>query len=115
MTDSSVGQALYDRQITFLQANDVDGLIDTNYADDAEIISFDFVVRGKEALRKHFRNYLAGLQGITLLSTDHFAATEDAVFFEATVNTGAYGKVRVYDAFVLRDGRIWRHFTGRKD
>ena len=112
MTESRTrGRELYDRQIKFLVDKDVDGLIDTNYAPDAELISFHTVVKGREALRTYFHGYLEMLGDIVVESTDKFAETDDAIFFEATVRS-ALGRVRVYDAWVLRDGQITHHFTG---
>jgi hypothetical protein len=110
-TTVTPGRDLYERQIRFLVAKDVDGLIDTNYAPDAELISFQTVVRGREALRQYFRGYVEMLGDIVVESTDKFTETPDAVFFEATVRS-ALGRVRVYDAFVLRDGQITHHFSG---
>jgi len=105
------GRALYDRQIRFILDKDVDGLIDTNYAADAELVSFGNVVKGNAALKEYFRGYVAMLGDLVIESTDKFVETDDAVFFEATVRS-ALGRARVYDAFVLRDGRIAVHFTG---
>lgn len=106
-------RALYERQLELLAKQDVDALVDEQYTADAEIISFDFVRRGEAEIRPHFEAYLANLVSLEVISTDQFAETDDTVFFEATVRTGAYGVVRVYDAWVLKDGRIHRHFTGR--
>jgi hypothetical protein len=39
--------------------------------------------------------------------------TEDALFFEASVST-SLGEARVYDAVVLRDGKVTHHLTGIK-
>ena len=111
MSSATPGRELYERQIRFLVEKDVDGLIDTNYTPDAELISFGAVVRGDGALKDYFRGYLAMLGDLVVESTDKFVETEDAVFFEATVRS-ALGRARVYDAFVLRDGRIAVHFTG---
>jgi hypothetical protein len=75
----------------------------------------DFVVRcsgNKQPLLKHFTTYLAQLGGIRVESTDRFIETEGAVQFEATVQTGSFGRVRVYDAWALRGGKIAIHFTG---
>ena len=107
------GRDFYDRQIRYLADKDVDGLINNQYTDDAEIVSFDFVKKGRAALLDHFRGYLDQLGGIELVSTDNFRATEDSIYFEATVRTGTYGLVRVYDVWVLEGGKIARHFTGR--
>lgn len=101
----------YHRQVAFLEAKDVDGLIDSNYSADAVLTSFDFEVRGTAALKKHFTGYLANLGYIKLLSTDRYTENEDSIFFEATVET-AGGVARVYDVFVLANGRIAKHFTG---
>ena len=110
-TSITAGRDLYERQIRFLVAKDVDGLVEANYAPDAELISFQNVIRGREALRQYFRGYVEMLGDLVVESTDKFTETPDAVFFEATVQS-ALGRVRVYDAFVLRDGQITHHFTG---
>lgn len=107
------GRRFYDEQLAYLAAKDVDGLVDNHYSEDGSIISFDFVVCGRDALKQHFHNYLKTLGYIKVLSTDKFKETEDSVFFEATVET-QLGVVRVYDAFVLQDGKATHHFSGLK-
>ncbi len=107
------GRSFYDRQIEFLARQDIDGLIETQYHPEATLVGFDFTVHGHDALRQHFRNYLGNLGKIELVSTDHFAEIDDAIFFEATVNT-AIGQAVVYDVFTFQDGRAIRHFTGVK-
>ena len=66
------------------------------------------------ALKQHFINYLGYLGKIKLLSTDHFAEIDDAIFFEATVET-EIGIAVVYDVFTFKDGKAIRHFTGVKE
>jgi len=105
------GRELYDRQIGFLLAKDADGLIDTNYAPDAELISFANVIKGRAALKEYFRGYITMLGDLRVKSIDKFQEAGDAVFFEATVQS-ALGEAHVYDAFVVRDGKITHHFTG---
>jgi hypothetical protein len=109
--DRTPGRVLYDRQIQFLIDKDVDGLVETNYAPDAELISFQNVINGREALRTYFRGYVEMLGDLVVESTDKFAETHDAIFFEATVMS-KLGRVRVYDAWTLEDGKITHHFTG---
>lgn len=77
------------------------------------LISFDRVVEGTAALKQHFRSYLESLGDLVVVSTDKFQETEDTVFFEASVES-RHGPAVVYDAFVLRDGKISYHFTGVK-
>jgi len=104
-------RAFYDRQVALLEAGDVETIVTQQYAEDAVLVSFDFTRRGRDELRSHFRDYLAHLGGLELVSTDKYTETDDAIFFEATVRTG-HGVARVYDVFVLRDGQATHHFTG---
>jgi len=46
-------------------------------------------------------------------STGRFVEAGDAILLEAHVQT-SLGEFAVYDAFVLRDGKIGYHFTGVK-
>jgi hypothetical protein len=105
------GKQFYNRQVAFLEKKDVEGLIASQYHPDAIIVSFDFQHRGHEALLNHFRNYVEHLGYLKLISTDKFTETEDSIYFEATVDVAA-GTARVYDVFMLRDGKATHHFTG---
>ena len=107
----TAGRRFYQEQLDYLAAKDVDGLVANHYNDDAVLISFDVTVKGRAALREYFRAYLERLGTLTVTSTDKFTETEDSIFFEATV-TSDLGTVQVYDAFVLRDGKISYHFAG---
>lgn len=109
---STPGEAFYKRQVAFLEAKDVEGLVTTQYAHDAELVSFDINVKGQKDLREHFTRYLEVLGEFTHISTEKFAETEDTVFFEATVRI-KNGTARVYNAFVLKGGKAVYHFTGR--
>ena len=112
MTDTATpGRVFYERHIQFLVDKDVDRLVDVNYAPDAELVTFQTVVKGREPLRTYFHGYIEMLGDIVVESTDKFAETDDAILFEATVRS-KLGRVRVYDAWVLRDGQITHHFTG---
>jgi hypothetical protein len=104
-------QQFYEDQLEYLYRNDVDNLIDDHYNENAELVAFDYVVRGREALKAHFRVYLKNLAGLHVESTDKYRETDDTIFLEASVTMDA-GAAKVYDAFVMRDGKIDYHFTG---
>ena len=104
---------IYEKQVSYLLAGDADGLVEDHYHPDAVVASFEFTVKGKEALKAHFANYMKWVQIQEVLSTDKFTETEDGFSFEATVRTN-YGTARVYDVFVLKDGLVTYHFTGVK-
>ena len=111
MSDQGSKRQFYEAQVRYLTANDVEGLIDNQYTDDATLVSFDNQITGNRALKEYFRGYLQMLGSLEVLSTDRFVETDDSLFFEATVKTDL-GQVRVFDAWVLRDGKISHHFTG---
>ncbi len=104
------GRAFYQRQIAALEAGNLDALM-TQYDPSATIVGFDFTVEGHAAIRKHLEGYLERLGTLKLKSTDKFTETDDAIFFEATL-TSNLGEARVYDVFLLRDGKATHHFTG---
>jgi len=112
-TTITPGRKFYEEQLNYLFAKDVDGLIDNHYNEDAVLIGFDFVVKGRDALKEHFRNYLKMLGNLEVKSTDKFRETEDTTFLEASVMSNL-GPAVVYDAWVLRNGKISYHFTGVK-
>lgn len=110
---TTFGHAFYDEQLKYLAANDVDGLIDNHYNEDAVLTSVDFAVRGRPALKEHFRNYLKTLGNLKVTSTDKFYETKDTIFFEAHVISDL-GPAIVFDGFVMKNGKISYHFTGVK-
>lgn len=105
------GRAFYERQLGFLASMDGDELVRRQYHPDATLVTFDKTVHGRGALVDHFRGYLAFLGSFRLLSTDKFVETEDSIMFEATVAIDP-GTARVYDVFLLRDGKATHHFSG---
>jgi hypothetical protein len=101
----------FNEQIVLLQTGETDRLIDEHYTDDAQLISFNAVIRGNGPLKEYFRGYMKMLGTLDVLATHHFVETEDTVFFECTVKTDL-GETGIYDAWVMRDGKISHHFTG---
>ena len=113
MSIQTAGQAFYHDQIKLLQDGRTDERIDTHYHQDAKLVSFANVVHGRDDLKLYFRAYMAKLGKLEIVSLDNFVETPDSILFEATVQTST-GQARVYDAFVLRDGKATHHFTGLK-
>lgn len=103
------GRRLFADQIALIQQGQTDELIERHYHPDAVLISTTNAVRGHAALKIHFGAYAKMLARIEVLSLDAFAETDDSILLEATMHT-AVGESRVYDAFVLRDGKITHHF-----
>lgn len=103
----------YDRQLAILAEKDFERLANEQYTADAELTNINDGVHvvGAPAIREHFREYVGHLGYIKIISTDKYFETDDALMFEAHIET-AGGIAHVYDTFVFRDGKIWRHFAG---
>ena len=112
------GQQFFDEHMKFLSENDVDGMIDNQYTEDAVLISpFDVldtppphIVRGRKDLKKFFRKYVDWQGAINVESLYDFAETEDAISFQA-VFTSNTGRLLVGDAWYMREGMIAYHFS----
>jgi hypothetical protein len=105
------GRRFFDEQLSLLQQGKTDELIDRHYDPNAVLISTANVVRGQDALKVHFRAYVAMLAKVEVLSLDAFFETDEGILLEATMQT-ALGEAKVYDAFVLKNGKVTHHFTG---
>jgi hypothetical protein len=108
---TTTGRAYIDRRVALVVAGNFDAVVEEGYNDDAPLVSFDGQIRGKEALKAHFRQHLPAMGKITLKSIDKYAETGDSVFVEMTVATSNYGEVTSFEAFVLRGGKADYHFT----
>lgn len=108
------GWKFYERHVNYFSIRDVNGLVANDYNQDAVLITFDFTVKGHKALKETFNAYLDMIGDFTLKSTDNFTETEDVVFIEATLETSKLGERKVYDVFIMKDGRISYHITGVK-
>ena len=102
----------YKRHIQFFLDKDIDGLVASDYTEDAQVLAGEFHVQGHEALKQLFTGYLQMVGDFTLRSTDKWQESDDAIILEATMDTANTGERKVYDCFVMRDGKIAYHFTG---
>lgn len=109
-------QAFYNEQLEFLAVKNPNGLVESHYSDDAEMIILSgetpLIVKGKEELKKLFDGYITYVYR-GFLSTEKFVTTDDSIVFEATINT-VNGPLKVYDSMFLKDGKIFRHYSGAK-
>ena len=111
MAIDSPMKRFYAEHVAYLDAKDYVGLVENHYREDAIVMSTDYIVVGRQALLAHFAKY-SGLMGhLNVLSTDRWTESDTTFAFEATAHT-QWGLSRVHDAFALRDGKIYRHFTG---
>ena len=106
------GWKFYMNHLQYFFNKDIDGLVANDYTPDAELLAGEFAVKGTDALREVFTGYLQMVGDFTLRNTSKFMETDDAIILEATMDTANTGERKVYDCFVMRDGKISHHFTG---
>jgi hypothetical protein len=99
---------LFDRHVRLTEAGDLEGLLG-QYHEDAVLLRFDRVVRGKDALREHYGAYLAARPRFKELL--QVADTEDLVSYQAIIEQGD-DEHRAYGTILTRGERILRHVSG---
>ena len=113
MSIQTAGRAFSHDQIKLLQDGRTDELIDARYLPRRDPGLVCNVVRGIDSLKQYFRTYMAKPGKLEVLSLGNFVETPESILFEATVRTSA-GQAKVYEGFVLRDGKATHRFTGLK-
>lgn len=114
MERDTPGWRFYQQHLDYIYSRDLDGLVQNDYNEDAVLMSTDSAVRGREAVKKVFEEYLARVGDLRVTSTEEFNETDDCIQLEATIAYEKLGMKRVYDVFVLKDGKISYHFNGQK-
>ena len=100
----------FDESLSFLQDNEIDGLLLAHYHPDATLLGPGYGVSGFPALRDKLAQEMTGLQFKQL---NDFTQAENSIFFEATY-TSAVGEIDQYRAWILRDNKIAYDFVGLK-
>ncbi|MDQ1357388.1 MAG: hypothetical protein QOF20_2872 [Acidimicrobiaceae bacterium] len=102
----------YVKHVQWFLDGDVEGLVENDYTDDAVLLAGEFSVKGHDALKAAFTQYLEMVGPFTVRSTDKFNTIDDAIMLEAILDTTNAGERKVWDAFIMRDGKISHHITG---
>jgi ketosteroid isomerase-like protein len=110
------GRAYFDRRFELIKALKIDQLVDETYTEDALLVDLmgGVTIRGRAALKEHFQQHFPMMGTVELKAIDKIVESEDALFLEMTVNTGAWGTVTTHEGFVLRNGQASYHFTAPK-
>jgi hypothetical protein len=94
-----------------MASGDIDGLLEKHYHEDAVMVTFDGIRRGREELKKYYVDTLKLMGNITYLATEYFAEIEDVVIFKAVITSEGRGTVHADNAFYMKDGKIFRHIA----
>ncbi len=112
------GKTFLETLMDYIGANDVEGMIDDQYTEDAVLISpFDIldtppphIVRGNAALKEFFKKYLAWQGSIDVESFYNVVERDDSICFHA-IFTSHTGRWVVGDDWYMKDGKIHRHYS----
>lgn len=109
-------QAFVDNHLKLLKDGDAGRLVENDYHDEAEMVLMveakGQVVRGKEALKAQFDFYLKNIYK-GFVSVEKIGMSDDSICLEATIDT-VNGLSKVWDALYMKDGKIYRHYSGLK-
>lgn len=105
------GEKFYQDHVNYLANGDVDGLIRDHYHEDAEMVTFEFVLKGREAIGNYLKESPKKTGNVLGMSTDYFAESDDVIIFKASVKTEKFGTIKADDALYLEDGKIRRHIA----
>lgn len=107
----------YENHLKLLALGDPDKLVEHDYHADAVMILMvaeePMCIEGKNALKELFGNYLKNIYR-GFVSTEKLCITADSICLEATIDT-AMGHSKVWDALYMKEGKIYRHFSGTKN
>ena len=106
----SKGQEFLQQMSAYKSRQDWDGLLENLYHDDAEVISFDFILRGKEEIKKHYVEGGEVTGKVTGVSMDYFTESDDVVMYKGTISTEDR-TIKSDEAFYLKDGKVLRQIT----
>lgn len=117
--ETTPGKKFFDEHMKFIYANDIDGMIDAQYTQDAVLFSpFDVVpdrkpphvIKGNTALKEFFHRYIAWQGSIDVEELSNFSETDNSIFFQA-IFTSKTGRWAVGDAWHMTGGKIDTHYS----
>jgi hypothetical protein len=97
--------------IDYQARQDVDGLADDFFTEDARLVTLNNNIAGRAALRAFFQHKFQMESGFHLESTRNITGADDYAWFEATAG-GSQGVRTVYDVMLIENGRVSLQLVG---
>jgi len=92
-------------QIAYRARGDWDGIMRDFYCDDCEMLSFNFVLKGKEPIKRHFIEGNRKAGKLIAFSIDDYNESDDAVIMRSSV-LSEYLLVKASDSYLFRDQKV---------
>ncbi|MFA5262401.1 MAG: hypothetical protein WC378_01150 [Opitutaceae bacterium] len=108
----SWGQDFLNEHVGFLTKQDFEGLMEHHYHDDAELVTFEFVKKGKAAIKQYLSKDQPAKSGKILgMTMDAYFESDDVILFTASVKSELLGTFVARDALYVKDGKVLRHIA----
>lgn len=108
----NAGEEFYQKMLGYLGQGDIDGMMAECYHDDAEMVTFEFTLKGKDAIRQYLAvDEPAQMGQVMGMNRDFFATSDDVIIFKASVKSEKMGTIKADDALYLKEGKIYRHIA----
>ena len=83
-----------------------------HYHDDAELVTFEFVLKGKDAIKQYLSVDQPRQSGKILgMTMDAYAESDDVILFTSAVTSERLGVFIARDALYVKDGKVLRHIA----
>jgi ketosteroid isomerase-like protein len=106
------GQDFLNRHVELLSKGDIDGLIREHYHDDAELVTFEFTRKGKDAIASYLGVEEPAQAGqVSNMEIIAQAESDDTIVFTAIVTSKKMGRFVARDAMYVKDGKVLRHIA----
>jgi len=105
------GEKFYQEHGGYIARGDIDGLMRDHYHEDAKMVSFEFLLEGREAIGNYLKESPRLTGQILGVSTERFAESDNVLMFKASIKTEKFGTIKADDIFCLEDGKIRRHIA----
>lgn len=106
------GLDYFNEHLGYMARGDIAGLLRDHYYEDAELVTFEFVLKGTDAIEHYLTVDSPAKMGKALgMEVTHFAESDDVIIFNAKVNSEKLGLFIARDVLYLKDGKVFRHIA----
>lgn len=105
------GQDFLQRFTELQNRGDFHTLMRERYHDDAELVTFESVRKGKDAIAEYLKGEPAQVGRVSHVEQVALAESDDVLILTAIVTSGKMGRLVGRNAFYFKDGKVLRHIT----
>ena len=89
-------------------------MLANQYNPDAVVVTDNMVVQGRQALTELMTNFIKMIGDFRFQTIDRLVETQDTLLVESTVKMSNLGVHKVYDIYMMKDGKVQQQLKGVK-